>query len=451
MNRDSIRHLVSISSILAFFLLAGASALCQENALRGTVSDSESGSPLPGANVLVVSQSLRTGTATDANGRFELTGLPPGTYTIDVSFIGYERRKVVLQLGRSQVKRLDFALKPIGVRVNPVTVTASKRPEKLLDAPASITVIDAQTVEKRTVLTAADHLKALPAVDVISAGLNQSRVVIRGFNDLFSGSLLSMVDNRITRIPAVRLNAFQLIPTSNLDIDHIEVVSGPASALYGPNSANGVVHVLTKSPFDSRGTAVSLGGGERNVLLGTIRHAGSLHERIGYKLSLQYYRGKDFPSYDPAEQAARQAAIAAGADPDTLKIGARIFDIESTNFDARVDFRVTDKATFIVNGGFSRGDNIEMTNQGAAQALDASFKYIQGRFTYKNLFLQAFLNKIDTGNTYFLRTGQKIINNSSLFVTQLQHYWNPAPWQNLTYGLDVLLTRPDTEGTVNGR
>ena len=131
-------------------------------------------------------------------------------------------------------------------------MTASRRPEKLLDAPASITVLESRDIASRTALTATEHLKALPAVDIITAGLNQSRVVIRGFNDLLSGSLLSLVDYRITRIPAIRLNAFQLIPTSNDDVERIEVVSGPASALYGPNSASGVMHVITKSPFDSK-------------------------------------------------------------------------------------------------------------------------------------------------------------------------------------------------------
>ncbi|MFQ5752371.1 MAG: TonB-dependent receptor plug domain-containing protein, partial [bacterium] len=340
---------------------------------------------------------------------------------------------------------------PTDIHVNPITVTASRRPEKLLDAPASINVIESRAVESRTALTATEHLKAVPAVDIITAGLNQSRVVIRGFNGLFSGSLLSLVDNRITRIPAVRLNAFQMIPTSNLDVERIEIVAGPASALYGPNSANGVVHVITKSPFDSKGTAVSVGGGERSVLIGTARHAGTLGTKIGYKFSLQYYQGEDFKSFDTTEQAARQAAIDAGADPDTLRLGARIFDIESTAFDGRVDVRLTPDLTFILNTGFSKGDNIEFTDQGAAQALNAAFTYVQGRLLFKNLFVQAFLNKIHTGDTYFLRTGQTIINNSSLFVAQVQHHFALGKHQHFTYGLDLLLTRPDTEGTVNGR
>jgi iron complex outermembrane receptor protein len=427
-------------------------AFAQTATLRGTVSDAETGEFLPGANVVLSSAEIKTGTAVPSTGVFEVKNLPAGTYTITVSFIGYEKyiqKGLVLDSG--ETRSLDISLIPTGIKVNPITVTASRRPEKLLEAPASITVLGAQAIEARTALTAAEHLKALPGVDLFSAGLNQSRVVIRGFNDLFSGSLLSLVDNRITRIPSIRLNAFQLIPTSNDDIERIEIVSGPGSALYGPNSANGVMHVLTKSPFGSEGTKVSLGGGERSVLIGTIRHAGSFHNKIGYKLSVQYYQGNDFESVDSTEVTARKAAIEAGADPDTLKIGARIFDIESTAVDGRIDFRLSPDLTFILNSGFSKGTNIELTQQGAAQAVDAGFKYVQGRLRYKNLFAQAFLNAINTGDTYFLRTGQSIINNSKLFVIQAQHNFALKKRQHFTYGIDILLTRPDTEGTVNGR
>ncbi len=368
-----------------------------------------------------------------------------------MTYIGYEEFTTKLRLRPGEVRQLEVALEPTGIEVNPVTITASRRPEKLLDAPARVTVIDAEAIETRTALTAAEHLKTAPAVDIVTAGLNQSRVVVRGFNDLLSGSLLSMVDNRLTRIPAVRLNAFQVIPTGNMDIERIEIVAGPASALYGPNSANGAMHVITKSPFESQGTTVSVGGGERDVLLGSARHAGLLRDNIGYKLSVQRYTGRDFEYRDPVEQRFRSFALRnSEVDPDSLRIGARIFDIESTALDARIDFRLTPALTLNLNAGFSRGDNIEITSQGAAQALDAKFTYWQARLFSERFFLQTYLNKVGTGETYFLRSGQSIINNSSLFVVQAQHNFFLGQAQHFTYGADVLLTRPDTEGTVNG-
>ncbi|MFQ5639124.1 MAG: TonB-dependent receptor domain-containing protein [bacterium] len=437
---------------LFFFCLLGSVAFAEDTVLRGIVTDSETGNPLPGANIVIVSDEIETGTASSVEGHFELRNVPAGQYKMTVTFIGYRKEvleNIVVSEGTS--KSFEIFLSPQGIQLNPVTVTASRQPEKLLDAPSSISVLVARDVETKIALTAAEHLKSMPAVDIITAGLNQSRIVIRGFNDLLSGSLLSLIDYRITRIPAVRLNAFQLIPIGNEDVERVEVVSGPASALYGPNSANGVVHVVTKSPFDSKGTSVSIGGGEQSVLMGTVRHAGTLNDKIGYKFSMQYYKGDDFESIDSTEIKILEREKTLTNRPDTLRIGRRIFDIESTNFDGRVDFRLSPDLTLIVNGGFSRGDNIEITDQGAAQALNAGFRYLQARLTYKDFFLHSFFNQVKTDDTYFLRNGQTIINNSSLFAVQAQHNLAMGNHQRFTYGLDVLLTRPDTEGTINGR
>ena len=134
----------------------------------------------------------------------------------------------------------------------------------------------------------------------MTAGLGSSFVVVRGFNNVFSGNLLSLVDNRIASVPSLRVNAYSLIPTINEDIEQIEIVSGPGSALYGPNSANGVMHILTRScvakssPFTSQGTSVSIGGGERRFFTGSLRHAGVINETIGYKVTGNYNRGDDW-------------------------------------------------------------------------------------------------------------------------------------------------------------
>ena len=79
--------------------------------------------------------------------------------------------------------------------------------------------------------TPADHIKALPGVDLAATGLTQSYVVVRGFNNVSSGRLLSIVDNRYARIPALRINAINMIPTTDMDIERIELARGPGAAL----------------------------------------------------------------------------------------------------------------------------------------------------------------------------------------------------------------------------
>ena len=130
--------------------------------------------------------------------------------------------------------------------------------------------------------------------------------VVRGFNNVFSGTLLTLTDNRIARVPSLRVNAFNFIPLTNDDVERIEVVLGPGSALYGPNSADGVMHIITRSPFASQGTSVNVGMGERSLRQTAFRHAGALGDRLGYKVSAQYYTGTEWEYTDPEEVKARK-------------------------------------------------------------------------------------------------------------------------------------------------
>ena len=132
----------------------------------------------------------------------------------------------------------------------------------------------------------------LPGVDFAKVGVARSNAVVRGFNNVFSGTLLTLTDNRIARVPSLRVNAFNFIPLTNDDVERIEVVLGPGSALYGPNSADGVMHVITRSPFASQGTSVNVGMGERSLRQTGFRHAGALGDRLGYKVSASTTRGR---------------------------------------------------------------------------------------------------------------------------------------------------------------
>ncbi len=451
-------------------VLAPVMLLAQTATLRGTVTDAESKEKLPGASVVVTAPGLSpTGAAADASGNFEVPNLPAGIYTVSVSFIGYEK-KVIQNVGleAGEIRTLNLEIVPSGLSLNPVIISASRRQEKALEAPAAVSVLEATQIRGRPSTTPTDYLRGLPAVDISTNGISQSNVVVRGFNNIFSGGLLSLVDNRYANVPSLRLNAYNFIPTSTEDISRIEVVSGPGSALYGPNSAGGVMHIITRSPFESKGTTISIGGGGRdffnisqrepqggrNIYMTSMRHAGVVGTNLGYKLSAQYYQGQDWVNYDPAEPATitpyRQTTT--GNVPVSGPIeNKRDFDVEKIAAEARLDYRLSDEATVILSGGYNRATNLEYTGIGAGQAKNWTYTYAQARFLYKNLFVQGFMNQSDAGDTYLLRDGALIVDNSKLFAGQIQHSTTLGRRQRFTYGVDGILTRPDTDNTINGR
>ncbi len=427
-----IRHIASIIVAASFTAAAWAGPAI-----------GSSGMP-PGA---VSSSGLLFSVLTSANGATVLNGLPLSVYIISAGHLPCEQpAEGEMEEPHAEEETKSGASE---IELEKVSVTASRRPEKVIEAPASIAVIEGDQLRAQVAVNHGERLRHLPAVDVASSGIVQTNAVVRGFNNVFSTTLLTLVDNRYARIPSLRLNAYSFIPSTDDDIERVEVVLGPGSALYGPNSANGVLHMLTRSPFDSAGTDISVGAGERGILMGSVRHAGVVNEQLGYKLSAQYYQGNDWEfEYEEGEvsqqvfneQMARQALV----DDDNSP-----YEVDKLSADARIDYRLSDEATAILSGGFVQASQTELTGIGASVADGWTYSYLQGRISAGDLFAQAFINISDAGDS-FLLSGDDVVDKSQVMVAQIQHGTSLGERERLTYGVDALLTRPDTEGTING-
>ena len=422
--------------------------------LTGKVSDAEGGG-VPQANVVVAGPNLQgtAGATSDEKGSFDVGGIPAGIYTVTVTHIGFKEEVlegVQVEVGKQVT--LDFRLESQVIFLNQQVVSASRRQEKVLDAPASVSVIEAEEIQNNPTLSVIEHVKDLPGVDFAQYGLVQNSVVVRGFNNIFSGALLSMTDNRIARVPSLRVNSYNFIPVTNDDVERIEVVLGPGAALYGPNSANGVMHVITRSPLTSAGTSVNVGLGERSLRMASVRHAGAVNDKLGYKISAQYYTGEDWEAYDSEEspQAKADGGYQVTVDGQTL-YSKRDFDIDRQSAELRLDYQPTDELSAILSSGYNNGTFIEQTGLGAGQATDWTYNYVQARLLYRDWFAQVYRNWSDAGDTFLLRSGADIVDKSSLTVFQAQHMAHLGQRQQFTYGFDALLTRPDTEGTISGQ
>lgn len=453
-----------LAALAIAFLLgslpAAAQTAGQTATLSGRVTDAVTRDPLVGATVRAARvgdppDRVAAGAITGRDGGYRFSSLPPGRYRVTATYLGYAPwAGQEIELADGANARLDIALSGASIGFDEVVVSASRRAEKATEAPASVSVVGARQIEEEPAVTVVEHLKGIQGVDIVQSGLTQANVVARGFNNAFSGTLMTLVDNRIASVPSLRVNTYYLIPLVDDDVERIELVRGPGSALYGPNTANGVLHMITKSPFSSVGTTVSVAAGEREVFQGSLRHAGTIGERFAYKITGQYMRGRDWPFVDPFEDSTRQAILAdtvAKIDPDTLKIGARDNRIERAGGELRVDYIPTDEMTVTLAAGMTRGiRNVDVTGVGAAEVRDWDYSYYQAKLTYGDLFLQAFLNKSSSGQTYLLRTGEPIIDRSTQFVSQAQYSLEPLAGERITAGADLILTNPVTDSTITG-
>jgi len=456
--RSISRFLCLLATLTA--LAAPTSARAQTGTISGRVTDSTTSAPLSGATVRALSGlSVAGAAAVGDDGSYRIVNLQPGTYDVTVTRLGYVQRRISgVQVSAGATAQADAQLTEIVTQLNPAVVTASRREEKILDAPAAISVVETREIAERPSVTVADHLKSVPGVDINAGGIAQANIVARGFNNAFSGSLLTLQDYRFAAVPSLRVNVPFLFTGTNEDIERVEVLLGPASALYGPNSANGVLHIITKSPFASQGTTLTLDGGERSILRGAARHAGLIGQKAGYKLSGEYFTGTDWKYFDPGEPGLfpSQAPPARRGQPV-----ARDFDVKRYTGEARLDLRPRDNMESITTYGFTKAlGGIELTAaNGTGQIKDWTYQSIQQRFRWDRLFAQVFINFSDAGNsdslstdgTYLLRSGQAIVDQSRVFAAQLQHATDIGAKHTFVYGLDYIFTNPRTGHTINGR
>jgi iron complex outermembrane receptor protein len=448
---------------LSAVLLLPHSAAAQQSYITGSVTDAAGLIPIAGVRVeLRTVAGVAAGSAiTNPGGQYRINGVQPGSYTMRFTLVGYAPVETEpFQVARGIPVIRGIQMTALNITLERIVSSISRTPEKILETPASVSVVDARTIERTPNLTIADHVRGLNGVDATTGGLYQSNIVARGFNNAFSGAMLMLVDNRFASVPSLRVNVPALFTVTSDDIERIEVVLGPAGALYGPNSANGVLAIFTKSPFESRGLSLSIEAGERGVMKGTVRAAAVLAERVGFKLSIERMVGDDFRYFDPDEPGTILRPPADG-EPRVPTEVERDFSVERTAGELRVDYRFADDTEIIGSFGVTQlGSAIEITGaNGAAQARNWMYDHLQFRLRHKGLFLQGFTNSSDAGNedsldtrgTFLLRTGNPIVDLSRISAFQVQQRWEATERQQLVFGFDYSRTDPQTRGTINGR
>src|ERR1051325_4467470 len=440
----------------------------------GAVIAADGGKPIADAAVSIQLPNgaiVARGT-TRADGRYRLPNVAPGTYLIPISAIGFPTREYPgTAVAAGGTASVSAALEVRPAIVEELVTTVSKVPEKRTDAPASAFVITTEEVAERPALTVADHLRSIPGVDISQGGLVQSNIVARGFNNIFSGALLTLIDYRYAAVPSLRVNVPTFFPPTDQDIESIEFVLGPGAALYGPNTASGVLNILTKSPFSSPGGTLSFEGGARagsrytsggtalsdtgaEVGGASGRYAARVGTKAAFKISGTYLKGTEWRERDPAEPsdlATTHPGLGLPAGRCNTQTGCRDFNVEQWNGEARLDVRPDPNTEVIGTLGMTDAKSlIEYTGIGAGQARDWKYTTGQVRVRHKRFFVQGFGNFSNAGGTFLLRDGSPILDSSRVWSAQVQHGFDLGAKETVLYGADYINTDARTGGTING-
>ena len=173
MSANRIRVLF-VLAMMAFALPLRA----QTATLTGKITDRE-GKPVAGAIVQALAGMRSVGTATaDENGEYRLTVPQAGNYILTVRRVGFARLvRDNISIGGGGASTIDFRLEESAIQLDVVVTAASRAPEKIIDAPASVSVVSTAAIQERAAVNVTDHVVAQPGVDVARGGIARSNIV----------------------------------------------------------------------------------------------------------------------------------------------------------------------------------------------------------------------------------------------------------------------------------
>lgn len=337
-----------------------------------------------------------------------------------------------------------------------VVVSASRASEKLVNAPSTMSVITENQIATAPSQNFAELLRSVPGVNITQISARDINVTSRGSTGTLATGQLALLDGRSIYQDFFGFVMWDFLPVNLNEIKQVEVIRGPASAVWGANAFNGVVNVITKSPREMQGTSAVLGfgtfdrtggadAGSMWYVNGT--HAAAIDERWAYKISA------GGSSQDPLS---RPTGIIPCTNTD-LCSGPRgsypgFVNTGSTQpkFDARLDYDFTDGRKLSFSGGVAGTDGMMHTGIGPFD-IDSGTLMGYGKVSFsRGAFRASLFTNVLRGDAVNLLsvnplTGQPITfdfttNTYDLDVSNVQAF---AGRHVLSYGGNVRLNFSD--------
>lgn len=409
-------------------LILGVSCVfAQGGEIKGMVSDQLSKTGLSGVTVSV--QGSKFGATTSPKGQYSIKGVPAGAYTVQASYIGYNRFTAQVTVRDGEAATLDITMSAGAVRLEDlVVVSTSRKAEKITESPATIQAIRGVDIENMPIIGQA--LMNVRGVDIVRSGVDGIGFNARGFNSAFNTKILAMNDGRFSTLPGNGLPNGNLNTNIKEDIEQIELILGPSSALYGPNAHNGIINTISKDPRTSQGTTVAINGGMQSYFSARARHAGVLGN-FAFKASFEYNIAKDFEFIDTVygisvaglnnafpSRAQQLPGGTFGAVSPTYTGVAEFqpnFDIKHIRFEATGIYTLAENADLYFSYGRSDNWGLGPTNPGRNYINGWAFQYAQMKFVSPRFFAQAYYTWNNSGSTYPVQNVTRLMNRTPIF------------------------------------
>jgi len=229
--------------LLTVLLVAEAVSSTGTATIRGTVTDTETGKPLPLVNITI--EGTSRGAGADSMGRFVIVNVPPGRYKIVASSIGYRTIIKEIVIVPAQTVTVDFKLQESPLELKGVVITGTRTPRYIKEVPVYTEVITRKAIEDRSAHNLYEALDGAPGIRVEQQCQACNFSVLR-MQGLGADHTQILLDGQPAYSGLAAVYGLQQLSTA--EIDRIEVVKGAGSALYGSNAIAGAVNIISLKP-----------------------------------------------------------------------------------------------------------------------------------------------------------------------------------------------------------
>jgi outer membrane receptor protein involved in Fe transport len=439
--------------------------------VTGRVVRSDDGSSLPSVSVTV--QGTGVTTVTSPDGRYTLRRVPEGPQTIVFRWLGYRPVEIQTTVIADSTTIVNAGMEQVAVALTELVVSgASRAPERIVEAPAAISVIEPQVLQNTSITGQAPlALQTAPGVDVVQSGVNDFNVNARGFNSTLNRRMLVLQDGRDLSIAFLGAQEWNGMVQPLEDIGRLEVVRGPGSALYGANAFSGVINIITPDAREILGTKLTLAGGELESFRGDFRHAGVFGgDRFGYRVSGGYNQSDTYTrSRTLADGTSLQQEYADAtdepvplnrertplkgqtADPVTGAISGDRDPLKNMYGTGRLDYYLNNGAVLSADGGAAEvQDEVFVTGIGRVQVVKAIKPYARLALAADRFNIFGFWNsRTSLDPQVALSSGAPLEERSDIFHVEGQHNWHfSGDRGRVVYGASYRNTRVNTSGTL---
>ncbi len=381
--------------VLFFAILTGFGCFAQTS-ISGNVVD-EDGSPILGANIVIVGKSI--GTVSDFDGNFTLQTDEVPPFQIRISSIGYTD---IYKEVRQGTESFEIILGESQTMLDEVVIGASRTPERIFESPVSVERFGLRDIKNTTAESFYGGLQNLKGVDINTNSLTFQSINTRGFATFANTRFMQLVDGMDNTAPGLNFVLGNLVGMSELEVQSVEILPGASSALYGAGAFNGILFMRSKSPFDFQGisayfktgyTSQQAAGDNAYYDFG-IRVSHAFSDKVAIKANFSFLQGEDWHA-NSIEDLAIPGATRENPAYDGLNVYG---DEEGTllNFDAAAGLPSgTVGSAFVTRTGYEEG---VLTNYNA-QSVKSDFSFYYRPFA--DDFEIIYNGRVGSGNTIY--------------------------------------------------